>query len=298
MRFILYNPTSGNGESTSRASAYFATVDGEAEFYDLTATADLREKLDRPSSLSDEVIIFGGDGTLNRIINEIPDLADRYTVLYYPSGTGNDFCLDVGKTEADAPFEINRYLKNLPTVTVNGSTYRFLNGVGFGIDGYCCEVGDACRAKGKKPNYTAIAIKGLLFFFAPRNATVTVDGETRTYKKVWIAPTMFGRHYGGGMIPTPNQSREDEEGRLSLMLFHGSGKIRTLSIFPSIFKGEHVKHTDCVEVLTGKNITVCFDRPTPLQIDGETFLNITEYSVSSATLAPVSAAAEEEEATV
>ena len=89
---------------------------------------------------------------------------------------------------------------------------------------------------------------------------------------------MFGRHYGGGMIPTPNQSRECEPKKLSLMLFHGSGKLKTLMIFPSIFKGEHVKHTDCVTVIEGKNITVKFDRPTPLQIDGETVLGVTEYT--------------------
>ena len=62
------------------------------------------------------------------------------------------------------------------------------------------------------------------------------------------------------------------------MVFHGSGKLKTLMIFPSIFKGEHVKNTDHVTVLKGKEITVRFDRPTPLQIDGETILGVTEYS--------------------
>ena len=82
------------------------------------------------------------------------------------------------------------------------------------------------------------------------------------------------------------------------MLFHGSGTLRTLTIFPSIFKGEHIKHTKYVEVLTGKNITVRFDRPTPLQIDGETFLNVTEYSASADPATEVFASEEAETATV
>ena len=41
--------------------------------------------------------------------------------------------------------EIGKYLKNLPQVEVNGKKYLFLNGVGYGIDGYCCEVGDKLR---------------------------------------------------------------------------------------------------------------------------------------------------------
>ena len=179
------------------------------------------------------------------------------------------------------PHSITAYLKDLPTVEVNGKRYRFINGVGFGIDGYCCEVGDELRKiPGKKVNYTGIAIKGLLFHFAPRNAKVTVDGKEYAYKKVWIAPTMHGKFYGGGMIPTPKQDRSS--GKLSLMLFHGAGRLRTLCVFPSIFKGEHVKHTKMVAVHTGKEITVEFDRPTPLQIDGETILGVTKYTAYAA----------------
>ena len=38
---------------------------------------------------------------------------------------------------------------------------------------------------------------------------MTVDGKTEKFRNVWLAPTMFGRFYGGGMIPTPEQNRED-----------------------------------------------------------------------------------------
>ena len=34
----------------------------------------------------------------------------------------------------------------LPQVSFGGDTYTFLNGIGYGIDGYCCEVGDAMMA--------------------------------------------------------------------------------------------------------------------------------------------------------
>ena len=92
---------------------------------------------------------------------------------------------------------------------------------------------------------------------------------------------MFGKHYGGGMMPTPDQDRHSESGELSLMVFHGSGRIKTLMIFPSIFKGEHVKNTKHVTVLTGKDITVEFDHPTALQIDGETISGVTKYNAKA-----------------
>ncbi len=280
MQYLLFNPISGHGNCRKLAEDYMAKSGDGCKIVDMTEI-DSYKTLFALLAPEDSVVIFGGDGTLNRFVNDIDDIDVNNEIYYFPTGTGNDFAADLGMKETTEPFLINQYIKHLPTVTVNGKECKFINGVGYGIDGYCCEVGDKLRAQNKKANYTAIAIKGLLFHFKPVNATVIVDGVEREFKKVWIAPTMHGRCYGGGMIPTPNQSREDAEHKLSLMLFHGSSKLKTLMIFPSIFKGEHVKNTKYIEVITGKNITVKFDRPTPLQIDGETVLDVSEYTAVS-----------------
>ena len=138
------------------------------------------------------------------------------------------------------------------------------------------------KAKGKKNiNYAGIAVKGLLFHYKPRNAKIIVDGYFKKYKKVWLAPCMNGRYYGGGMIPTPEQDRLSERGNASVMVYYGSGKLKSLMVFPSIFKGEHVEHTEMVEVIEGDVITVKCDKPTALQIDGETILGVSEYTVYS-----------------
>ena len=73
------------------------------------------------------------------------------------------------------------------------------------------------------------------------------------------------------------------------MIFHGSGKLKTLMIFPSLFKGEHVKHTKHVDVLTGREITVEFDRPVALQIDGETVLGVSSYTAKLSVPAKINA---------
>ena len=276
MKYILYNPLSGRGDSQSIAGKFCEKID-LAKAVDMTAISDFKEFFGTLAT-DDEIYLFGGDGTLNRFINAIGDVEVKNSVYYFPSGTGNDFCIDVGKANVTEPFLINEYIKDLPSVTVNGKDYKFINGVGYGIDGYACHVGDELKKKGKLPNYTSIAIKGLLFFYKPTNAVVTVDGVKHEFKKVWIAPTMFGGHYGGGIMPTPDQKRNSEDGELSFMAFHGSGRLRTLTIFPSMFKGEHVKYTKHVTVIKGKEITVEFDRPTPLQIDGETICGVTKYT--------------------
>ena len=274
--FVIYNPLSGDGKSEENSKLLEMIFDDELEYFDITRITNYKTFF-RGMEKDDYIIIAGGDGTLNRFINDTAGIDIPQEIFYLPSGNGNDFANDMEKTSGN-PFKITEYLKNLPTAEVKGKKYRFINGVGFGIDGYCCQVGDELeKIPGKKADYTKIAVKGLLFDFAPRNAKVTVDGREYFYKKVWIAPTMFGRYYGGGMMAEPQQNRNS--GKLSLVVFHGAGRLRTLCIFPSIFRGEHIKHKKSVAIHTGKEITVEFDRPTPLQIDGETFRDVTSYKV-------------------
>lgn len=227
----------------------------------------------------DEIILVGGDGTINYMVNAVDFEKVKNKVYLIPAGTGNDFYNDITLDKTPEKVLINPYLINLPEVEVNGIKKKFINGIGFGIDGYCCEVGDELKAKkAEKINYTSIAIKGLLFHFKPVNATIEIDGNKYSYKKVWLTPTMKGRFYGGGMKIAPNQNR-NESGKVSTVVYMTASKLKALIVFPSIFKGEHIKKEKMVKVFTGKEVTVTFDRPTALQIDGETIKNVLTYKV-------------------
>ncbi len=275
--YVLYNPHSDNQHGKEEAKKLEEVLNGNEFVYQDVTKVDDYKAFFAGMDAGAEVILCGGDGTLNRFANNVDGLENLPKISFFACGSGNDFLRDVGDN-GGKPVPMDDYLKNLPTVTVKGNTYRFLNGVGYGIDGYCCEVGDKLREErpGKKINYTGIAIKGLLFHYKPTGATITVDGKEYRFEKVWLAPAMFGRCYGGGMYPTPGQTRKDDH--LSVLVFHGSGKLKTLMIFPSIFKGEHVKKEKYVTVLSGKEITVKYDEPRSVQVDGETILEVSEYT--------------------
>lgn len=282
MYYILCNPLSANKQGAVLSQSLISKLSGEEiKFIDIRELTDYSNFWKTIDMKNDNVVLSGGDGTLNRFINANIDASLPENLYYFAAGSGNDFKHDVSP-DTDDLIPLHKYIKDLPIVTVNGKSYRFINGIGYGIDGYCCEVGDKMKEKSDKPvNYTGIAIKGLLFGFKPANAKVTVDGVTTEYKRAWIAPTMKGKYYGGGMMVTPEQDRFDPEGRLSVALMYGKGKLKTLMVFPSIFQGEHVKHTEMVKIMRGHEITVEFDRPTALQIDGETVLNVSSYTVTS-----------------
>jgi len=282
--YLLYNPLAGCGHVKE-------DTDILDLLYDNTVLVDMTTITDYAAFFAgldedDIIVLCGGDGTLHRFVNDTRHLSLRQNLYFYSIGTGNDFVRDLGKPQGATPtFSLRKYLEHLPSVTVNGENHLFINNVGFGIDGYCTEEGDLLKKRTGKPvNYTKVAIKGLLRHYHPTNATVTVDGKKYTYRHVWFAPTMNGRFYGGGMMCAPDQNRLDPHHPLTLVLMHTAGRLRTLLLFPSIFKGKHVKNKRLVAVHTGQDITVEFDRPTPLQIDGETIPNVTRYHAVSAAL--------------
>lgn len=270
MKYVLYNPKANNGQKPDY-------LDG-IEYIEVIGL-DYQKFFDGLSP-EDEVVFVGGDGTLNYFINAVDTDKIVNKVYLKTSGSGNDFMNDVNNHDCSEVL-LNDYIKNLPTVYVNGMERKFINGIGYGIDGYCCEVADKIRESdpGAKIDYTAIAIKGLLFHFKQKNAVITVDGKEYSFKNVWLAPSMKGRFYGGGMMVAPQQDRSGDT--LSTVVYQSGSKLKALIAFPDIFKGTHVKRTDMVHIMTGKDIEVKFDVPCALQIDGETVLNVSSYRVKA-----------------
>lgn len=278
MKYVLFNSKANNNRGEETAKEYVQTLNEKVESKNVVGLnikeffASLKE--------SDEVILLGGDGALNRLANDLDGINVKQNLYFKAVGTGNDFINDVNNGENEI-VKINDYIKHLPTVEINGVKRKFINGIGYGIDGYCCEVADKIKLKSNKPiNYTAIAIKGLLFHFKRVRAVVTVDGQRFNHKHVWLAPTMNGRFYGGGMNIAPDQDRNKKPKTVTTVVFKGKSKLHTLLVFPSIFKGLLGKHKKMTAYYTGKHVKVEFDKPTALQIDGETVLGVTSYTVS------------------
>ena len=272
--WILYNPLAGQN-CRDTAEALEVVIDEEVTLYDITKVTNYAALLAGLTG-EDRLVIVGGDGTLHRFANDTAHLTLLPQVCYYPCGTGNDLARDLGVTEPAMPFPVGDCLRGLPEVEMKGQRRLFLNAVGFGVDGYCCLQSDALRARGKKANYASIAVGGLLGRFRPVSATVTVDGVSYSFRKVWLASVLHGRYYGGGMMAAPQQCRSSDT--LSLLVVHSTGALGVLRLFPQIFSGRHVRRRRQVSVLTGREIAVRFDRAAPLQIDGETVPDVESYT--------------------
>ena len=277
MVFILKNPlSSGAGEENLNEKIRSCPeFEGKTfEENDITKMTDMVAFL-KGLAPEDEVVIVGGDGTLNHLANDIRGYHPVNNIYTYAAGNGNDYVRDVRKPdEAEKKlFRINDDIVDLPVVVIDGKAYSFLNNVAYGIDGEVCVVGEDQKAAGNTDvNYTSIAIK-LMFKYKPCDVHYVVDGKSYDFKKAWLSPVMNGKFYGGGMMITPNQDRKT--GKISSTVFYGSGKIRTLMIFPKIFSGEHVKYVKNITMLEGEEMEVSTSEPKHVHIDGEVVRDVT-----------------------
>ena len=253
MTYLLLNPLANNSKGEQDARQWAAENNVECEFTSLLDIKDMKAFFDGLKE-DDEVILTGGDGTINRFANDVYGYELKNPVYYVKCGSGNDFYRDNEHLAVDGKIDIRPMMKNLPLITVKGIQRRFVNGIGYGIDGETCRIGDIQRATSDKPvSYSNIAIKLLLGSYKLKKATVDVDGKVSTFENVWMASTMKGRFYGGGMMVAPAQDRFKEDGTVSVVTLYKKNRLVTLMRFPSLNKGEHVTH----QVRTAGGIDRC-----------------------------------------
>lgn len=280
MVYLYYNPFADNNNGEKDVlPAQKKLEESLKEKIELASTdCDWNEEI-RKFKREDKVILCGGDGTLNHFINAFDPSLFPAELYLLPMGTGNDFLNDQkAEVNQDGLVPLSDKLQHLPVITVKDKTYRFINGIGYGIDGDCCVKAEQMKKEGAKDiSYSSITINLLLKSYVPNHAKVRVDGKEYEFDKVYLASSMYGKYYGGGMMIAPSQDRKERS--LSFVTIHGMGKLRTLMLFPKIFKGEHVKDRKHVAVLTGKEIEVTFSKPCGLQIDGEVVEDVLSYRV-------------------
>lgn len=277
MTYILYNPKANNNHGTEGldqvTAALKASGGGEPRMLDLTALDAKTFLMGLPAG--DEVILCGGDGTLHHLINDLDGAVPAVPVKVWRMGTGNDFLRDVLGESGEQTALLNDYIGNLPSVEVPGGRRRFLNNVSLGLDGQVCELGEQEKARlGRPVNYIALALRLIFRDYHAANATVTVDGESRSYERVWVASVFNGRYVGGGQMLAPRQDRTGDE--LCCVVLHGLGRLTALVKLPKVLRGAHEGIPQC-DVRFGRDISVTLDRPGAINLDGEPLERVTGY---------------------
>ena len=114
MTYLLYNPLANNSKGEQDARQWAADNGADCEFTSLLGIADMKAFFDGLGE-GDEVILTGGDGTINRFANDVYGYEFKNAVYYVKCGSGNDFYRDMGGWRT----EINNLQKLIITRTDN-----------------------------------------------------------------------------------------------------------------------------------------------------------------------------------
>jgi YegS/Rv2252/BmrU family lipid kinase len=264
MTLFLVNPASGNGATGRRWPA----LQRRAAELGLTGDVVLSE---RPGHLAEAardakglIVVVGGDGTVNEVVNGIAGTGAEIAVL--PNGTGQDF----GRT-----YGIPASFDHAVAVALHGATRTVdLGRVG---SRYFANVGSVgmSGAVAERANRTSKALGGRVTFFyvltrvflAWKNSEVTVtldDGERRGRMHDVIVAN--GVWHGGGMKLAPDARPDD--GLFDVVLIGDVSKADFATTAPKLYRGGHVSHPK-VELLRSSRVVVDSAQPLPVEVDGE-----------------------------
>lgn len=199
-----------------------------------------------------KIIVVGGDGTVNEVINGITDFKNVSFGLV-PTGSGNDFARGM-KIPKGVIHAMEKILKSkgdkvmdIGQIHCEGSQPRLFGiSAGAGLDALVCKKVDSSLLK-KVLN--KIHLGGLsyiiltvinLFSMKTFASTVVFDDEYPVeYRKLIFFAGMNVPTEGGGVRMAPKASVYD--GKLSCCMAHGIPKFLTFTKLPLLSAGKHSK---------------------------------------------------------
>lgn len=276
-----------------RAAAILGLGCSARDLKPFQADASVEWRMGMPASgdVADVVLLFGGDGTIHRHLGQLVRLG--LPVLVVPAGSGNDFARAIGlRGVRDSLSAWKKFCSgsanvraiDLGLISAGESTgeapapheqaHRYFCCVaGVGLDG---EV--AARANGL-PRWLRghggylLSLVPTMLKFAPLRIKILTAGEDS--ERGWVTrsdqPTILAAFantpiYGGGMKIAPQAKMDD--GLLDVCVVGGVGRLKLLSVFPTVYSGRHLKIRE-VEYFQTERVRVETERPLDVYADGE-----------------------------
>ena len=221
-----------------------------------TVLRDSRRKIDR-------VIIGGGDGTLNRVLEALIELELPVGVL--PVGTANDLAATLGIpqniSEACGIIALGNQ-RRIDLGWVNGK--HFFNEGSLGLSTHIAR--DLDPAAKKRWGILAIAANAARVISRARTFKARLRCDDKTYDVRTVQITVGNGEHFGGFIK--NLDADITDRRLDLYSLEVQGFLDVLELLPALILG---RYTDCrgVRLERGREIEVRTTRPRTIYTDGE-----------------------------
>lgn len=298
MLYFIVNETSRSGKTRQiwkdiQQSLIKADVSYE---YMITQGRDHATKLASEISQRPEdnicIVVIGGDGTMNEVINGIADF-DKVRFGIIPTGSGNDFGggLDLPKSpEENLQRIISSYKAgedSYRAVDIGlvrwGQNQKKLFGIssGIGLDAIVCKKALSSKLKNVlnklglgSLTYVLLTII-TLFSMKTADFEISYDNNKSTLKKTIFAAAMNLRAEGGGVPMAPDANPYD--GKLSISSASGIPKWITFLCLPFLVAGKHT-HIKGFNLVSCEEAVIHASQKMTLHADGEYVADVTDLT--------------------
>ena len=305
MFYCIVNPSarSGHGKNVyarfeekckKRGISYkvvFTKGPGHAMSVISRLTGNVRTHLDEDIN----IIVMGGDGTLNEVVSGIEDF-ERVRLGVIPLGSGNDFARDMHfpkntdelidrilQGEIARKVDIGSIHYNNMTKTMSRlhddricEDRRFDVSCGIGFDAAVCEEALSSDTKNLlnriglgKLTYGSIAIRQLVKAIQPACDIETDDGQKLHINNFIFAAAMIHHYEGGGFCFAPDADFTD--GYFDIIAAGDMALSHMFKVLPMAYFGKHYGQQG-VWHIRAKKLTIRTEVPLWVHTDGEVLL--------------------------
>jgi len=225
------------------------------------------------------IIVVGGDGTMNEVINGIFQQSKFSTTSVILGmitvGTGNDWgrMFNIPADYEKAIMTIrdgNTFIQDAGIVRYRSEDRHedryFVNIAGLGFDALVTKKTNRLKERGRGGAFLYFAnIFSSLLNYRHVKAMINIDGKNYI-NDIFSMNIGIGRYNGGGMMQVPNAIADD--GLFDLTVIKKISKPDVIMSLRMLYDGSIVNHPK-VETFTGRNITIDSDKKIHLETDGE-----------------------------
>lgn len=269
---LIVNPLSG-GKKIETYLPIIKEILGRDNSLSLALTEKKNSAFQEAKKVSakeyDLIVVCGGDGTMNEVINGVVSSNNSLPIGFIPCGTSNIYALSAGiplDPIRACEIVVKKYVRKIDLGKVGtGNSLRYfvsMAGVGYEASVIKSLKPNLVRTLGGIPAHLVTGV-GVLIKHQATELSIRVDGSSCRGFEAIIANGSF---YGVSSIIAPEADMAD--GYLDVIIFKNGKRRDILRYVLGILRGRHIYFKD-VEYTKAKKIEIDAPGEVWIQVDGE-----------------------------
>jgi len=276
---VIRNPKAGSFLSQNsflEAAGVIFKSDYNVYVYSTTCRGDATRIVAEEGQNYQRVVAFGGDGTLNEVINGLMRLPEKPVLGYIPAGTTNDFAAGLGLSR-NVQKAADTVLDGVPTLLDVGlfGTDRYFS--------YVASFGTFTKASYSAPQdmknvlgYAAYLLEGLKTLSDLRSYHLTVTADGRSFEDSFIFGAVSNAMSVGGVMKFSSGDVDLSDGLFEVLMIRSPKSLAALQQLLLDVTTRHYAECPQILYLKAAEITVSCDQPFAWTVDGEAAGELTE----------------------